>query len=248
MVKYKKDRRILAYVGTDHAITEPKALSDMQSDNVSVHIMERYHGLLYNIEFAVAVRSKSVPIELKKWADAVATGSTELTDDLLRSYELERQKFENNRAKAKATTFTWGRKREPGKKTSPRVAKGDLIVEVMPKETGLDGAQLQLPMEAAEDFFGLKGSGDTMTVKLQSVKSKDINILTMTIFANNTVRVSIRELEYRDRPCVIVFRKAPPDIIKYEIVAQSIFPTRYKMLLDLCVKQTRSGSRHWVIA
>jgi len=69
----------------------------------------------------------------------------------------------------------------------------------------------------------------------------------MTVFSNNTVRLSINELDYRDRPCVIVFHKGKNDVIVFDIVQESIFPTRYRKLIGMCKNQTREGSRRWVI-
>ena len=70
----------------------------------------------------------------------------------------------------------------------------------------------------------------------------------MTVFGNNTVRLVISDLDYRDRPCVLVFREVSNGSFEYEIVPQSIFPSRYKTLLGLCTKQTRQDSRRWGIA
>lgn len=271
---FSRHRAVIVYVGTDHAITEPVALEMMQGDKVEVRLMKTYQGvfhpkvvwlegkdnnvvwvasnnltrdgLLYNIEFAVVVKSRDIPAELEKWADAVKLGSEILTPDLLQSYKTERQKFEGNRAKAKATTFTWSRKREPARKKRPDVTAGNLIVEIMPKETGLDGTQIQLPLAAAKTFFGLK-KGVSKTIILSPKGSEESRPLKMTIFGNNTVRLSIFDLEYRDRPCVIVFQKLEDARTCFEIVAQNIFPTRYKALLALCTKKTRKGSRRWAI-
>ena len=118
----------------------------------------------------------------------------------------------------------------------------------MPRETGGDGRQLQLPVRAASTFFGVEGVGSTRVIQLRSKSSSSLRSLTITVFGNNTVRIVISELDYRDRPCVLVFRKMSNSSFEYEIVPENIFPSRYKTLLALCKERTRSGSRRWGIA
>lgn len=268
-------RSVIAYVGTDHAITEPAALELMLSDDVEVRMMTTYSGvyhpkvlwlsgkknnivwvgsnnltkdgLLNNIEFAVVVKAKNTPVELKKWVNAVESGSTMITPELLKSYHTERQNHEGKRVKANATTFTWSRKKEPQGKKKPAVSAGSLIIEIMPKETGLDGTQIQLPIKAAEEFFDLARVGTSKSILLSPEGRKESRKLTMTVFANNTVRLSISDLEYGDRPCLVVFKKRKLNRFSYEIVPQNIFPTQYKDLLSRCTEQTREGSRRWTI-
>lgn len=272
-----KDRHITLIVGTDHAITDPSALKWIHDDGIEVRLMIDYQGvfhpkvlwlqgennhivwvgsnnltrdgLLNNVEFAILVKSKTVPKDLRQWTQSVESGSTLLTQELLDSYESQRNDFESQRARSKATTFTWRQKSEPkkGTKVTPVVA-GDLIVEVMPKETGSDGRQLQLPIAAAAAFFDLNAVGATRSVNLRTKSSSSSRTLRMTVFSNNTVRLSISDLDYRDRPCVIVFHKRTKKNIEYEIVPESIFPRRYSALLALCANQTRAGSRRWGIA
>lgn len=71
--------------------------------------------------------------------------------------------------------------------------------------------------------------------------------LTMTLFSNRTVRLVINELEYRDRPCVVLFHRTGSDRYLFEIIPESIFPTRYRSLLALCDRQTHPKSRRWGI-
>jgi hypothetical protein len=206
-------------------------------------------GLLHNIEFAALIKARAVPDGLERWADAVASGSVPATPDVLKSYRTERDTFENRRASAKAITFTWSRKQEPEKKEALKadLLKGDLVIEIMPQETR-GGNQIQLPKEAAGDFFGLRDVGDQKTVTLRPLDGSDSRQLVITVFQNNTVRLSINELEYRDRPCVMVFRKRRGgSLIEFEIVPESIYPTRYRSLLAACHRQTRDGSRRWTI-
>ena len=271
----EESRSAIAFVGTDHGLTRPEALLEMQQDGVIVHIMTKYQGifhpkvvwlkgdrktvvwvgsnnltrdgLLNNIEFAVVVRSKKAPLELEGWTKAVEAGSDLLTPALLKSYKDQRQRFEKERSKSNTQIFTWTRKQEPPDITPIRPIAGELIVEVMPRETGSDGTQLQIPMDATARFFGVKRTTATKTINLQSNIDMEVHRLKITVFRNRTARISLNDLEYGDRPCVIVFRKLIGGNISYEIVAQSIFPTRYKLLLKECKNRTRIGSRRWTI-
>lgn len=272
----KGKRRVIAFVGTDHALTDPNALMQMQQDEIDVRLMINYRGVFHpkvfwlegaranlvwvgsnnltrdglvnNIEFAALISSAPpAPSGLVKWSDAIEAGSEPLSDDLLASYKNDRKKFEKNRAATDSTTFTWSKKQEPKRLQESRaVKKGDLVVEVMPQETR-GGNQVQLPKAAAEQFFGVVGVGSTKTIQLKRVGAEYARRLVITVFKNNTVRISLNELEYRDRPCVIRFRKTRGGIVEFEIVSESIFPTLYRRLLAACGKQTRAGSRRWTL-
>lgn len=270
-----KSRQVSAYIGTDHAVTDPDALEQMNNDGVSVYLMERYKGvfhpkvvwlrgkrgnniwvgsnnltgdgLLNNIEFAMLVRSKSIPAQLKKWGEAVASGGSPFSDELLNDYREQRNRFDIERAKTKARTFTWRRKQEPTESMQPSAGSGDLVLEIMPRETGADGRQIQIPVGAARSFFNLAGAGATKQMHLKRAQAMDTYQVTMTAMGNHTVRLSLRDLEYRDRPCVVIFRKRARARIEYEIVSESIYPNRYRELLRQCGNQTRSGSRRWTI-
>ncbi len=267
-------RSVIAYVGTDHAITDPAAIMLMLESGLDVRLMNTYRGvfhpkvvwlaggkqnfvwvgsnnltkdgLLHNIEFAVLIKARGSLPQLVRWAEEVASGSTPVTDELLTSYKIERQKFQQKQASAKSTTFTWSKKKEPEKSKKVYVHKGELIIEIMPEETR-GGTQIQLPKEAAREFFGLTTIGDQKAIELVRFGSSDVRSLIVTVFANNTIRVSINDLEYGDRPCVIIFRKKSAKRIIFEIVPESIFPTRYRSLIKMCTRQTRAGSRRWII-
>lgn len=86
-------RSACAYVGTDHAITDPAGLEEMAEDGVAVRLMRDYRGVFHpkvvwlerahescvwagsnnitrdglvnNVEFAVAIRSAEVPRDLR---------------------------------------------------------------------------------------------------------------------------------------------------------------------------------------
>jgi len=270
------DRTVSLFVGTDHGITDPSALKQISEEGVKVRMMLEYNGvfhpkviwlrgdersivwvgsnnltrdgLLNNVEFALLVKTQQVPTELNQWAHSVRSGSVELSQSLLISYERDRRQFEKNRARKKLTTFTWCKRLELPKDEVKLIAEaGNLIVEVMPKETGGDGRQLQLPVKAACDFFNVEGVGSSKEIRLRSKNSSTFRSLKITVFKNNTVRIVISDLEYRDRPCVLVFREVSNEEFEYEIVSESIFPIRYMRLLNLCGEKTRQGSRRWGI-
>lgn len=279
------ERRIIAYVGTDHGITEVEAVKRMRADGVVVRLMTRYRGVFHpklvwlegtagvkvwvgsnnltrdglskNIEFGALLESRSVPSSLTEWADRVHSGSEEASAELLKSYETERRKYGEKRVLL--GTFTWSRRehqasdqpstrRARGPETSQaNVTAGDLILEVMPRETGVGGKQIQLPMRAATDFFGMSPrDGARRRIRVMPSWIDEPRSLTMTIFRNRTVRLVIRELDYRDRPCVLHFQRVG-DTFKFEIVSRSVEPVRYRHLLNLTGEPTREGSRRWVI-
>ena len=274
-----QQRKVTMYVGTDHGLTDPTALDLMRKDGVDVRLMISYsgifhpkvawlsspcshhiwvgsnnltkNGLVNNVEFGVMVSSVDAPPALMEWAQQVHTGSTPITDELIKSYRSEKKKIEKSRAAAKAATFVWSRRTEPEGNALPQPQLGDLILEVMPEETR-GGNQIQLPTKAAEQFLGLKSKGQKLSIELKQAGPGPFRELVVGVYKNNTVRLSINELEYDDRPCMIVLRKlqsTKPGAtqLEFEIVSQSVFPTRYRDLLAACIKQTRSGSRHWAI-
>lgn len=274
-MKRRKKRQVMLFAGTDHAITGADAIRRAQQDGIDVRIPLRYRGVFHpkvmwlaapashsvwvgsnnltrdglgnNVEFAVLLKSRGVPRELRRWAAEIEDASAPATEELLRSYENQRASFEHARAKAKATTFTWRERAEPGTPSSvPTAEKGDLVFEVMPKETGSDGRQVQLPISAARGFFGI-GKRKSKSIRLRRFPDGQPRNLKMTVFKNNTVRLTVRDLEYRDRPCVMLFRRETPVLFSYDIVPESIFPSNYKALLSRCAERTRTGSRRWAI-
>ena len=281
-------RRLVAYVGTDHGITDADALSAMQSDGVRVRLLLHhvgiYHpkvawfvrkdggglvlvgsnnlshdGLLYNVEFATVTDLKHRNASLSRWHAGVDRYAADLTTDLLESYRQERESFDSRRAAAKAAaSFTWSRRTGSGRRR--RVGGGagrslgslrprDLLLEIMDRETGSGGTQIQIPMSAARPFFGLANrAGAGQQVQLRNKTTGQRRSLRMTRYANHTTRLVIHELDYRDRPCVILFRRQKSGIFAFEIVRESLEPRRYRTLIRQCDAPTRSGSRRWAIA
>jgi len=215
-------------------------------------------GLLYNIEFATLTRLGAADANLADWHHVIDECSTDLTADLLDSYRRERENFGSRRAAAGvAATFTWSRRTGGGRRRARRgravrglgvARRGDLILEIMDRETGTGGSQIQIPMRAAQPFFGLPNrDGASIQVHLQNTATGEDRILTMTRYGNHTTRLVIHELSYRDRPCVILFRRTASGRFRFEIVRESLEPDRYRTLIGQCNPPTRSGSRRWAV-
>jgi hypothetical protein len=119
------------------------------------------------------------------------------------------------------------------------------VIEIMPKETGAGGKQIQPPLAAVSTFFGLAAKSKVITATL--LGSGSPKQLTLTKMDNHTARLVINELDYGDRPCFMVFQRTGPDTFEYEIVSRSVQPTRYAKLEKVAVNQSRSGSRRWAI-
>jgi hypothetical protein len=252
-------------------ITDPNALSQMLSDDVQLNLLKKYRGVFHpkvvwlcgkrqhnvwvasnnltrdglanNIEFAVHIKSAKTPPDLAKWQNEVERCSILATEQLIASYRNERNEYEGRRIDAGIQAFTWSKKKESAEAV-PMPKAGDLVMEIMPKETGTDGKQVQVPKEAARTFFNVRKSRD---IPVRYVGSDNSRLLKMTVFSNDTVRLSLNELEYRDRPCLISFSRDATGGFEFEIVSRSIAPQRYRTLLSLCVNQTRAGSRRWCI-
>ncbi len=293
----RRQRTVVVYAGTDHALTEPDALRAMSADGLDVRLMRTYHGiyhpklfwllgdhthcvwvgsnnitregLLHNVEFATLIKTHQIHPDLDQWFQGVHGASEPFGEPLVGSYEAERRAYATRRATV--GTFTWSQREEPilpptrrraGRRDASQRQRshtqargthlqdraGELVVEVMPRETGPDGKQIQLPKDAVVRFFGLQNRiGASRQLTLTPTGGTQSRTLTMTLFRNNTARLSITELDYRDRPCVIVFHPLGGSRFQFEIVQQSIFPARYRRLIGLCGNQTRAGSRQWTI-
>jgi len=271
----KSGRRVVAYVGTDHGLTDAAAMEQMDREHIEVRLMMRYQGIFHpkvfwlegkntnliwvgsnnltrdglinNIEFAVAIRSERTAMEsLVRWSEQIELASDNFSNELLSSYKNELGKYQRNLSTTQKRTFTWSKKREPLLASGNRLGPGDLVLEIMPQETR-GGNQVQIPIAAASVFFGVSGVGHSKLIRLRCAGNPDTRELLVTVFENNTVRISLNELEQGDRPCVIHFRKLKGGTIEFEIVPESIFPARYQQLLLACGQQTRKGSLRWTI-
>lgn len=205
-------------------------------------------GMTKNVELAFKATGGALLGELALWEKSIRKASKPMTSALLRSYRGERDRHEKKHASKGTKRFVWSERAKPKKVKVPKALiapSGALVLQIMPKETGVGGKQIQPPIAAVSAFFGLSGQSKVITARmLGSPKSRQ---LTLTKMANHTARLTVSELDYSDRPCYMIFTKLGPSAFEYEIVSQSVQPARYLALEKLAVNQGRSGSRRWAI-
>ena len=264
-----KQRKAVFYVGTDHGITAPDAITQLQEMGVEVRLMVKYRGIyhpkalwlhgrteslvwagsnnltrdgmLHNVEMGIQVVSKALPAEFRKWHDGIHAASKPASKALLKSYEAERDRHHQSETRKTDYGFTWSGKAEPDRKTG--VQAGDLVLEIMPRETGPGGKQIQIPLEAASAFFNVPDDGSPREITLVDAQTNLAKTQTMRVYDNRTVRLSLSVLEYEHRPCVVIFRKTGQGI-QFEIVSKNIAPGRYKALIGKCT-EGGEGRRLW---
>ena len=267
----RNGRTISAYIGTDHALTEPEALVAMSEDGVSVYLLTCYSGIFHpklivfcgakdmlllsgsnnltrsglstNIEFATAIKIPASSHRFKKWESAVHNSSDALTTDLLKDYEQQR----NQRQKMLQDSdvpwqFTWRRRRKVKPRTGAAIRRksampltsGALLYEVMPKETGPDGSQIQILKDVATGFFSLPNRvGSSIEINLTNIATGESRYLTMTYNRNITMRLSIREASFTARPCFLIFRKDSPRAFRFEVISEADEPILYQELDEM---------------
>lgn len=277
--KAQDGRKVTAYIGTDHALTDAAALDSMQSDGVEVRLMRHYTGIFHpkviwlvgeahntilagsnnltedglrnNIEFAAVTTLAQADANLQRWHDEIHKASELATTALIKSYAKERESFGQRRA-ATGGDFTWSKRTSgpSGKRVIARASAGlemggsRLILEVMPRETSEEGRQVQIPLAAARSFFGLgKSAGSSISIELSNVDTQESRTLVFTLNHNATARLSIRELEYSSRPCVLIFTKRGRSQFDFELVRRAIDPSRFDGLIADC--RQAPPARRW---
>jgi PLD-like domain len=203
-------------------------------------------GLGSNYELGVVIRHTkaelATPNGLIKWEKAVKSVAKPLTNQLLSMYKEEYDKM----ARLPRNPGVVGKKRASNLQVASAAGlplPGTAILEVMPKETGSGGSQLQIPKAVAEAFFSLP-SGGQMSIQLLDNKTKNNSTLTFTDYGNNTRRLCINRLAVEPRPCVIWFKRKQNTYI-FDIASQESNPREYDRLLLLCTFQTNSTSKRW---
>lgn len=180
---------------------------------------------------------------LDEWESTVQSISTLLTKDLLTIYEEE---FAQMRRLPREHPGIVGKSRVRFHATATSAglpsARG-VVMEVMPKETGTGGSQLQIPKQVAVSLFGLT-QGGRRNVTLRDVETGDVANLTLTDYGNNTRRLSIGRLRQVERPRVIWFKERGARF-DFNIVSKVTDPSEYDRLLSLCPFQTSSNSKRW---
>lgn len=210
-------------------------------------------GLRNNIEFATVTTLPQVDANLQTWHDEIHKASEPATAALIKTYAKEKEKYGQRRATSgQGGEFTWSKRtsgasvKKPIAKVSAAVGPGGpgLILEVMPRETSEEGRQVQIPLAVARKFFGLGNTvGGSINLELNNSDTQESRTLIFTLNRNSTARLSIRELEYSSRPCVLIFTKRGRGKFDFEIVRRAIDPSRFDALIAEC-KQT-PPDRRW---
>jgi len=264
----KKGRTIAAYIGTDHALTEPEALAAMSKDGVAVYLLTCYSGIFHpklivftgktetyllsgsnnltrsglcsNIEFATAVTIPGTTESFANWESAIHNSSDALNEALLKDYTQQRNQRQKKLQDSDVPwQFTWRKRRKvamrPGAAVQPRLPielkAGTLLYEVMPKETGLMGSQIQILKKIAVDYFGLPGKvGSSVAINLKNVSTGEQRQLTMTYNRNTTMRLSIHEASFTKRPCFLIFRREAKSAFSFIVVSEALDPTHFQLL------------------
>jgi len=210
-------------------------------------------GLRNNIEFATVTTLAQVDANLQAWHDEIHKASEPTTAALIKSYAQEKEKYGRQRAASgQGGEFTWSKRtsgasvKKPKSKLSAAVGSGGprLILEVMPRETSEEGRQVQIPLAVARSFFGLGNTaGSSINLELKNSDTQESRTLVFTLNHNSTARLSIRELEYSNRPCVLVFTKRGRGKFDFEIVRRAIDPSRFDALIAEC--KQKAPVRRW---
>ena len=247
-------RLMLHYTGTFH----PKVIwfSGKKSSTIlagSNNLTE--DGLINNIEFASVTKIAKADAILQRWHEEIHNASEPVTPLLLKSYRGEKEKCGEKRAKiGQGGTFTWSKRTSGKKKAKSSISRDqrnskvigeELVLEVMPRETSNEGRQVQIPLDVGKKFFGLGSKvGSSIELTLENMATKESRSLTFTHNKNSTARLSISELEYRSRPCVLVLKKTrEQQKYIFEIVRQAIDPSRFTELLGSC--KQKPPKRRW---
>ena len=180
---------------------------------------------------------------LDEWESTVKSISTLLTKDLLTIYEEE---YEQMRRLPREHPGIVGKSRVRFLDTATSAglpsARG-AVMEVMPKETGTGGSQLQIPKQVAVSLFELTPGGQR-NVTLRDVETGEVASLTLTDYGNNTRRLSIGRLTQVVKPRIIWFKERGA-MFDFNIVSKATDPSEYDRLLSLCPFQTSSNSKRW---
>jgi hypothetical protein len=202
-----------------------------------------HSGLSTNIEFATAVKIPASMPRFAKWESAVHNSSDALTTALLKDYEQQRNQRQKRLQDSDVPwQFTWRKRRKAKPRTgaairrkyAPPLTSGTLLYEVMPKETGLDGSQIQILKRVATGFFSLPNRiGSSIEICLTNTATGEARDLTMTYNINTTMRLSIREASFTARPCFLIFRKDSRRAFRFEVISEADEPLLYEMLDEM---------------
>ncbi|PTY00566.1 hypothetical protein DB345_00230 [Spartobacteria bacterium LR76] len=267
-LRARNKRTIEAYIGTDHALTEPEALTAMKQDGVAVFLLTCYSGIFHpklivfssnkyklllsgsnnltrsglssNIEFATAVKIPAGAERFVNWESAIHNSSNALSKTLLKDYEQQRnQRLKKLQKSNVPWQFTWRKRRKAavrkGASIQPKLPikleEGTLLYEVMPKETGPMGSQIQILKQVAIGYFGLPNRvGSSVSISLTNVTTGEERCLTMTYNSNTTMRLSIHEASYTERPCFLLFQPKRKKSFDFAVISEALDPMQFQFL------------------
>ena len=180
---------------------------------------------------------------LVEWESKVRSISTPLTKDLLAIYEEE---YLQMKCLPRDHSGVVGKSRvrlQAAAASAGLPAARSAIMEVMPRETGTGGSQLQIPKQVAIALFGLPPGGQR-SIRLRDVETNHVSHLTFTDYGNSTRRLSIGRLTQVPRPRIIWFNRANGGF-EFNIVSRAINPSEYERLLSKCLSRTSPNSKRW---
>jgi len=122
-----------------------------------------------------------------------------------------------------------------------KIVKGRIFLLEVKKETGAGGTQVQLPIEAINEFFNVE-INKNQTIEVQ-VNSEPKRPAVICHFKNHTHRISFNEIIKFNRPLIIKFMKISDQSYKVSFVQGALF----KKLIKKCKNQIRIGAKKWVI-
>ena len=284
-LKKNPSRKVIAYVGTDHALTDPSALEKMRVDGITVYLLTDYtgtyhpklfifegrgdvlilsgsnnltgYGLISNVEFATSIKLPKLEGSVKKWEAEIHRSSSLLSANLLSSYKRQRDVRQKNLENAKVTwQFTWKERKKAGRVAgkkkanikSPIALEGEtLIYEIMPRETGTDGSQIQILKPVAINFFRIPDRmGATITIRLKNAETEETRSLLMTYNNNTTFRLSIHEASFTARPCFVLFRRTKAKRFDFTVISEAENPALYAQI-DSRLPSRGNGARRYEI-
>ena len=233
-----------------HGVFHPKALVFHSSERVECFSGSNnltLPGLISNFEMATRLTIQETDQanwkSLEEWETSVQSIATPLTRDILTIYREEYEQMirlprdhsgvvGKSRIRLRAAAASVGL-------PTPRSA----VMQVMPKETGSGGSQLQIPKQVAEALFGLS-HGTQRLVTLLDAQTREETELTLTDYGNSTRRLSIHRLTEVERPRIIWFKHRTGKF-EFDIVSRRTNPMEYDRLLTLCLFQTNQNSKRW---
>jgi hypothetical protein len=162
------------------------------------------------------------------------TASNETTN-LMPDIEIELPK-----APTRPPTVVPSLRRKRAKRKIPKKLPKILYMQIL-KETGADGSQVQLPVEALREYFNVEPD-ETAFITLRHTDWGDERRRILH-FPNNTHRIQINRVSGKPRPLIIRFVREANDVYRCDLALSRNM--QYRHWLNKCNRRTRSGSKRW---